>query len=109
MFGPDAKASLEIDDVERLVKGVKQIKDSLKSCLNKNELVENMENLKNNFGKSLCVNKDLPENHVIGFDDLEAKKPYGYGIPPCDYNRIIGMKLINGLRQWDFLNIEDLT
>ena len=30
MFGPDAKASLEIDEVKRLVNGVKQIKASLK-------------------------------------------------------------------------------
>ena len=37
------------------------------------------------FGKSLCVNKDLPEGHTISFEDLEAKKPHGYGIPPTDY------------------------
>lgn len=109
MFGPDAKASLEIDEVERLVNGVKQIKTSLKTRCGKNELVENMGSLKKNFGKSLCVNKDLPENHVISFEDLEAKKPYGYGIPPTDYKKIMGRRLMKGMKQWDFLNIEDLT
>lgn len=109
MFGPDAIASIEIDDVARLVKGVKDVRTSLENTFSKNELVENIGSLKKNFGKSLCVNKELPENYVISFEDLEAKKPAGYGIPPSAYSTIVGKKLVKGLRQWDFLNFEDLT
>jgi N-acetylneuraminate synthase len=108
MFGPDAKASLEIDEVERLVKGVKEIKASLQNDFCKNRLAEEMAGLKKLFGKSLCINKDLPANHTITFNDLESKKPVGYGIAPSEFKHIVGKKLSKALRQWDFLNHQDL-
>jgi N-acetylneuraminate synthase len=107
MFGPDAKASLEIDEVERLVKGVKQIRQSLQSKFCKNSQAENLSGLKQLFGKSLCINKSLPADHIISFEDLEAKKPFGYGIAPSDYKSIVGKKLNKDLGQWQFLNHED--
>lgn len=107
MFGPDAKASLEIDEVKRLVTGVKQIRESLKSKFCKNSQTESLLGLKQLFGKSLCVNKRLAANHTITFEDLEAKKPLGYGIAPSDYKTIIGQKLNKDLDQWQFLNHED--
>jgi N-acetylneuraminate synthase len=108
MFGPDAKASIEIDEVEKLVTGVKQIRVSLQNKFCKNRLAENMSGLKQLFGKSLCINKNLPANHTISFEDLEAKKPFGYGIAPSDYKSIIGKKLNRALNQWEFLNREDI-
>jgi N-acetylneuraminate synthase len=107
MFGPDAKASLEIDEVERLVKGVKEIKASLQDQYCKNGLAQEMSGLKQLFGKSLCINKDLPANHAISIDDLESKKPFGYGIAPSEYKQIIGKKLNKALSQWEFLNHQD--
>lgn len=107
MFGPDAKASIEIDEVERLVHGVNQIRASLENKGNKNSMVEN-HHLKKLFGKSLCVNKSVPENHLIRFEDLDAKKPAGHGIPPCEYRAIVGKRLKKALKQWDFLNDQDL-
>lgn len=107
MFGPDARASVEIDEVERLVKGVRQIRASLNNKFCKNGLAENMSGLKVLFGKSLCINKKLPVNHTIAFEDLEAKKPAGYGIPPSEYGSVIGKKLNKALNQWEFLNHQD--
>ena len=107
MFGPDTKASIEIDEVERLVKGVKQIRASLQNKFCKNGLAENMSGLKQLFGKSLCINKSLPANHLITIEDLETKKPSGYGIAASDYTSAIGKKLNKALSQWDFLNYED--
>jgi N,N'-diacetyllegionaminate synthase len=109
MFGPDAKASIEIDEVERLVRGVKEIKASLKTDFSKNKQAESTTELKRIFGKSLCVNKDLSAGHVISFEDLEAKKPFGYGIAPANYKNIIGKKLKEPMQQWSFLNPEDLN
>lgn len=108
MFGPDAKASLEIDEVEKLVSGVKQIRTSLQNTFSKDGLAENMCGLKQLFGKSLCVNKSLAAGHAITLEDLEAKKPSGYGITPADFKSIIGKKLNKGLNQWDFLNHQDI-
>ena len=64
--------------------------------------------MKSIFEKSLAVNKDLPKNHTITFDDLEAKKPKGYGILASDYEKVLGKKVNNDLKKWSFLNFEDL-
>jgi len=109
MFGPDAKASIEIDEVAKLVQGVREIRTSLANSFNKDDQAKELIDLKKMFGKSLCINKNLPANHTIGVEDLEAKKPFGHGIEPERYTEIIGKKLRKAMHQWDFLNTEDLT
>ena len=47
MFGPDAKASIEIDEVKRLVEGIKQIKSSLENNQGKNDRTKNMDGFEN--------------------------------------------------------------
>jgi N-acetylneuraminate synthase len=54
------------------------------------------------------VNKNLPKNHIITFDDLESKKPKGFGILALDFHKVIGRKLNKQKSQWDFLNEDDL-
>ena len=108
MFGPDAKASLEIDEIEKLVKGVKQVKEALANTAAKNEQVAELGALKNMFGKSLCINKNLPAGHTITFDDLDAKKPAGYGISPAEFNNVVGKKLGRSMNQWNFLTDQDI-
>jgi sialic acid synthase SpsE len=49
MFGPDAIASIEIDDVSRLVEGVKQIRSSLNTNSSKDEHAETKGELKTMF------------------------------------------------------------
>jgi N-acetylneuraminate synthase len=55
------------------------------------------------FGKSLAVNRSLPEGYVLTEEDLEAKKPSGCGIPAKDYEKVLGKKLKCKMNQWDFL------
>ena len=64
--------------------------------------------LKSIFEKSLSVNKALSKGHMLQFNDLEAKKPKGYGIDAVRFQEIIGKKLNKNLNQWDFLNESDL-
>ncbi|WP_207491892.1 N-acetylneuraminate synthase family protein [Aridibaculum aurantiacum] len=109
MFGPDAKASIEIDDIKRLVEGVKQVRDSLSAGIEKNAQAEGLKDLKQLFGKSLSVNKPLPEGHIVSFEDLEAKKPAGKGIEPAHYKSIIGRQLKQAKTQWSFLQHEDIS
>lgn len=107
MFGPDSKASLTIEQVKTLVKGVRQLEISNSSLIRKdcdNRFLE----LKQLFGKSLCVNKKLKAGYVLTFDDLEAKKPMGRGIDAAEYTNIIGKKLKHDLEKWDFINYQDL-
>lgn len=106
-FGPDSPSSLEIDEVSSLVKGVRNIRKAIEHPINKNSN-DDFQGLKQIFEKSLAINKSLPKGHVITFNDLEAKKPKGYGIPASDFENIIGKKLIFDKKQWDFINENDL-
>ncbi|HRG17665.1 MAG TPA: N-acetylneuraminate synthase family protein [Flavobacterium lutivivi] len=107
IFGPDAIASLTIEETKQLTDAVFEIHEALESPINKNQN-EKFNELKSIFEKSLAVNKNLPVNHTITFDDLESKKPKGYGIPAADFQKVIGKKLNKQKSQWDFLNEEDL-
>ncbi len=107
MFGPDAPASLTPAQVKMLVQGVRQIETSLAHPLDKQDNTAFL-TLKNIFEKSLAVNKHLPAGHLIAIEDLEAKKPKGYGIPASQFQEILGKKLARPLDRFDFLRNEDL-
>ena len=107
MFGPDAKASLTIDEIARLVKGVRAIELALSHPVDKQDN-NRFGTLKSIFEKSLAVNKDLQAGHVLSFDDLEAKKPKGYGIDASQWQQAIGKKLKTDKIAWDFLTKEDI-
>jgi len=107
MFGPDAKSSLTINEITQLVSDCNTIYKAKQFPINKNDNSAFTE-LKTIFEKSLALNKDLPQGHVLSFLDLEAKKPRGYGIDAAKFQEIIGRKLSKNLKQWDFLNEADL-
>ena len=107
IFGPDSKSSLTIAETKDLVSAVRNINQALVKPINKNENGA-FSQLKQIFEKSLAVNKDLPKNHVLTFDDLESKKPKGYGIEASRFKEIIGKTLKKDLKKWDFLNEGDL-
>ena len=108
MFGPDAKASLTIDQIKNVVKGINEITTDLQTKTNK-ESSDVFADLKKIFQKSLAVNKNLEAGHVISFDDLETKKPAGYGIDAKEFKNIIGKTLKQKKSAQDFLNYNDLN
>jgi len=107
MFGPDAPASLTIDQIKQLVQGVRQLEMALATPTDKGDNSQ-YGVLKQIFEKSLAVNKDLPAGHSITVNDLEAKKPKGHGIPASQFREILGNKLARSLTRYDFLRDEDL-
>jgi N-acetylneuraminate synthase len=108
LFGPDSKSSLTIAETKDLVLAVRNIATALANPIDKNN-TEAFSSLKQIFEKSLAVNKDLPQNHILTFADLESKKPRGFGIVAHRFREVIGKSLNKDLKQWDFLNEEDLT
>ena len=107
LFGPDSKSSLTISETKDLVLAVRNIATAVSNPINKNN-IETFSSLKQIFEKSLAVNKDLPKNHILTFEDLEAKKPKGFGIEALRFQEIIGKSLNKDLKQWSFLNERDL-
>ncbi|TBX69251.1 N-acetylneuraminate synthase [Flavobacterium silvisoli] len=108
LFGPDAPASLTLEETKELVEAVNAIHLALRHPINKNDN-ESFKELKTIFEKSLALNKNLPKGHALTFDDLESKKPKGYGISATDFKSVLGRKLKRDMSQWDFLNEEDLA
>lgn len=107
MFGPDAIASLEINQVAALVKASREVYHDLQTEHNK-ESSEPFSALKKIFEKSLSVNRNLSAGHIITQGDLDAKKPSGYGIDARDFNKVIGKKLKVDKHAHDFLSASDL-
>jgi len=107
MFGPDAKASLTMQETTALVKGVRNIEMALQNPVDKSDNSK-FESLKSIFEKSLAVNKSLKAGDSITFSDLETKKPKGFGILASEYERVLGKKINKDLKQWNFLTDEDI-
>ena len=107
MFGPDAKASLTINQTIQLVQGLKQVREALAHPVDKSSNKQ-FSDLKNIFEKSLAVNQSLPKGHQLRFEDLEAKKPKGKGINASSFKDIIGKPLRHDLEQWSFLTEKDI-
>jgi len=107
LFGPDSKSSFTISETKNLVLAVRNIATAVSNPIDKNN-TSAFFSLKQIFEKSLAVNKDLPKNHILTFEDLEAKKPKGFGIEASRFQEIIGKSLNKDLKQWSFLNERDL-
>lgn len=108
MFGPDAKASLTIDEVRYLVQAIRELENDQISSYDKSNSDKYL-NLKTMFGKSLAVNKSLEIGHILTLNDLESKKPGDKGIPTKAFTKIIGKQLVREMKQWDFLNYSDIS
>lgn len=105
--GPDVTSSLTIGETKQMVDYVKDIYVAIQNPIDKDE-ISNYLDIKQIFEKSLAVNKDLKKGDVITFDDLETKKPKGYGILAEDYEKIIGKQINKPLAKWSFINFDDL-
>lgn len=106
MFGPDTPSSLNLKQIKKLVNGGRKLFRSINTPYDKNHALK--KDYKNLFGKSLSINKNLIAGHTISIDDLETKKPSGYGIDPKNYREIIGKKIKSSMNKGDFLNIKDI-
>lgn len=107
MFGPDTTSSLTIDEIMDLVKNIRELEIALNHPINKNDNSAYTD-LKKIFEKSLAVNKDLAKGHILSFDDLESKKPAGYGIAATHFKEMIGKKLLSDKKMYAFLKTEDV-
>ena len=107
MFGPDAASSLTIDEIKKLVEGVRYIEQIHRHPIDKNDNSA-FADLKKIFEKTLAVNKDLSQGHLLTFEDLEAKKPANMGIAASGFKAVIGRRLNKNLKKYSFLREEDL-
>lgn len=107
MFGPDAIASLTIEEVKQLVESIEFVENACRQSKLK-ETSDQFNEMRTLFGKSLAIRRHLDAGHVIQKSDLESKKPAGFGIPASDFQKLVGKKLVHGLHENQFINWSDV-
>lgn len=100
-FGPDTSSSLNPKEFMALTKSLKDC-DILSANPVEKSKTEHAEN-RQRFGKSLVFKNALSVGHVLTVDDLETRKPAGFGIHPSDYEFLVGQRLAVDVEQGDFV------
>lgn len=108
MFGPDATSSLTIDQIADLTRSVRLIETALLHPVDKNKN-KDYDSLKQLFGKSLSIRRNMAKGDIVHEDDLETRKPGGKGINASEYRLVIGKMVNKALEKGAFINFEDLT
>ena len=91
-FGPDTSSSLSLDDMKKLAKGIRLIKESMSSTYNKDIYSEEIIGMKNLFEKKLVARKIIKKDETFSSDNITAKKGCKNGINAKYSFQIIGKK-----------------
>lgn len=92
LYGPDAKFSLEPDEMKLLVEGIRSTEIMLMHKVDKDKKAELLKDMKLIFEKSIVSACDLSSGTTLKENHLSCKKP-GDGMPPKFYKEIVGRKL----------------
>lgn len=107
-FGPDVAASVTVEELGELVRGVRFIERMLASPVDKSSLPETALSLRRTFGKRVVAARDLAAGSLLSADDLALKKP-GEGLPPSALDSVVGRRLARDLARDEPLATADLV
>lgn len=107
MFGPDVPASVTTDELKQLVDGVHFIERMLANPVDKNQMAEEMGDLRRIFAKSLVACADLDEGTILTQEHLTTRKP-GTGIPAAKFYEVVGTRLTRAVKAGQLLSFEDI-
>lgn len=105
--GPDHIASLEPNELTEMVKAIRNIELAMSGDGIKIPSKSELKNI-DIARKSIHLNKNLPEGHLITEDDLISLRP-GDGISPMEWNNVINRRLKIGKNKYDKLFLSDIT
>jgi N-acetylneuraminate synthase/sialic acid synthase len=106
MKGTDHAFSLEPVGLRKMVRDLQRTFEALGDGVKKTYESEKAPILK--MGKSLVVARDLPAGHVLGPADIVMKSPGG-GIPPYEFDKVLGRVTLKPLYEDDFLSFGVLS
>lgn len=107
MFGPDVCASVTVEELAQLVKGVRFLEQSMQHPVDKDRVVNELGELKRMFGRSAVPTRDIPSGTILTAGDLIAKKP-GSGIPGNQIPLLYGKRTKRALKVDEIFCYEDL-
>ena len=105
VIGWDNQMATEPDMMSHLVKACHNVSKALgkyERSVTKAELEQRVK-----MRRSLIVTKNLPAGHIIGDDDLDAKRP-GDGISVSELKNVIGKTIIRDIEADEILMPQDL-
>ncbi len=91
MEGPDHAASLEPDELKRMVKSIRKVEDALGNGIKQPNKSE--EDIMKVARKSIVANKPIKKGELFTIDNITVKRP-GTGISPTRWNEIVGKAAI---------------
>ena len=106
MYGPDAKMSMEPDEMEMLCSSIKSLEIALANPVDKTQ-IEQFSDMKKIFQKSIVVIKNIKKGTILSKDMIGYKKP-GIGLEPKYYKDIIGKKVTRDLTFDDIIYEGDI-
>ena len=107
-FGPDVVASLTVEEMAELVRGVRYVEAMRANPLNKVAQKAEMASMRAIFMKSLMLTRDMKAGEEIAKNVLVARKPGG-GIPASDYERVLGRRLARDVKALTPLQEDDIA
>jgi len=107
MFGPDVPASITIDELGSLVKGIRFIETMNSHPVNKENMARDLRPLRDMFTKSVVAQKSLKAGTVLKLEDLTLKKP-GTGLPAARLGELVGRRLKRAVAADAMISEDDL-
>lgn len=104
MEGPDHKTSLEPEELEAMVKAIRNVEMAMGDGIKKPADCEN--DIKNTVRRSLVTARDVKSGERISSKDILLKRP-GTGIPAEFKDKIVGMELVKDISADSTLRWED--
>jgi N,N'-diacetyllegionaminate synthase len=102
MKGPDHKASLEPDELARMIKAIRNVEAALGSS-SKIPSKSEMKNI-SVVRKSIIASRAINSGEILSEDNLTTKRP-GTGISPMRWNEIIGTTAIRDFDEDELIEL----
>jgi N-acetylneuraminate synthase/sialic acid synthase len=104
--GTDHAFSLMPEGLRKLVRDLRRIPVALGDGVKRPLAVEAKPLEK--MGKKLVAARDLEQGHVLEAADIAIKSPADGGLPPYEFDRLVGRRLRRGLAFEDFVTFDDV-
>lgn len=101
-FGPDVKASLTVEEFQKMTEGVRAISEMLANPVDKDKLAGELSRSSQIFSKSVCAKRRIEKGEILTRDMLILKKPC-IGIPAKEVETILGKKVTKAYEQDEFI------
>lgn len=87
MPGPDHKASLEPEELEKMVAAIRNIEDAMGSC--EKTVTDSEKENRNIARKSIVARENIKKGEIFTQENITVKRP-GTGISPMRWNEVLG-------------------